>query len=463
MLGGRIENHCNMLITDYGLEADLCLPGGAQAIILFAHGSGSSRHSARNQYVAQVLNLAGFGTILVDLLTADEKKIDNKTKHLRFDIRLLASRIEAITEWLLNNSKTRNLSIGYFGSSTGAAASLITSSNFTNIVTTIVSRGGRPDLAESQLGNVTAPTLLIVGSSDKDIIELNKRALNGLKNAQARELIAIPGAGHLFEEPGKMEDVAKAAKDWFECYLLATGKHFENKYRGNGNSLISAFKIKLMPRIKFKDRVTAADMLARLLAKYKQDSPIVIGIPRGGVVVADVIARRLSVNLDIVMSRKMRAPNNSEYALGALVQDGSFYLDKAIVESLNVSYEYIEAEKLEQKREIDRRLSLYRPPPKEYKFKGKTTVLVDDGAATGSTIIASARWIRKQQPKKVVIALPVAPRQIIEALNREADDIHVLRIPSIFRSVSDFYVDYDPVTDDQVIQLLDNGRNTAGE
>lgn len=452
-----------MSVTEVGLQADLFLPSKAKAIVLFAHGSGSDRHSSRNQYVAEALNAAGFGTLLVDLLNADEKKVDKTTKHLRFNLDLLSSRIEAITRWLINNSDTRDLGLGYFGTSTGATASLISSQKFPNIVRAIVSRGGRPDLAEDQLANVTAPTLLIVGSSDTDIFELNKRALNGLRNAHARELIAIPGAGHLFEEPGKMEEVAKMAGDWFACHMLATGKHFESKYRRNGYSLISALQTNLIPRIKFRNRVAAGEMLASVLAKYKNDTPIIIGIPRGGVIVADVVARRLSAKLDIVISRKMRAPNNSEYALGALMQDGSFYVDKAIVESLNVSHEYINAEKLEQKREIDQRLSKYGPPSKEDKFKNKTTLLVDDGAATGSTIIASARWIRKQQPKKVVIALPVAPRQIIETLKREADDIHVLRIPSSFRSVSEFYVDYDPVTDDQVIQLLDNRWGSAGE
>jgi predicted phosphoribosyltransferase/pimeloyl-ACP methyl ester carboxylesterase len=450
-----------MFITGYKLEADLCLPNPAKAIILVAHGSGSDRQSTRNQYVAQMFNDAGFGTLLVDLLNADEKKVDNMTKHLRFDIDLLASRIESITQWLLNYSESRDLSIGYFGSSTGAAASLIASLIFKNEVRAIVLRGGRPDLAEDKLGNVSAPTLLIVGAFDTDIIETNKSALNELNQAQARALITIPGAGHLFEEIGKMEEVAKAAVDWFECHLLASGKHFENKYMENAHGLISQFKTKLVPRIKFKDRDAAGEMLAGLLVKYRKDTPIVLGIPRGGVVVADVIARKLSANLDIVISKKMRAPNNSEFALGALVQDGSFYLDKAIVDSLDVSYEYIEAEKLEQKREMDRRLSIYRPLRKEHEFKDKTTILVDDGAATGSTIIAAARWIRKQKPKKVIIALPVAPRQIFEALRREADEINILRIPKKFGSVSDFYLDYDPVSDQRVIELLDNWIDTA--
>lgn len=196
-----------------------------EGIVVFAHGSGSSgRHSPRNQYVASVLNDSGIGTLLVDLLTKEEEKIDEKTKEYRFNIKLLASRLVAITDWLLTENpktKAQNLSLGYFGASTGAAAALIAAAEHPTLIKAIVSRGGRPDLADSSyLKKVQAPTLFLVGSKDNpQVIALNQKALQQLKNAKEKRLVMIPGAGHLFEEPGTLEEAAKHAASWFERYL----------------------------------------------------------------------------------------------------------------------------------------------------------------------------------------------------------------------------------------------------
>jgi putative phosphoribosyl transferase len=206
-------------------------------------------------------------------------------------------------------------------------------------------------------------------------------------------------------------------------------------------------------QIKFRDRSAAGEILALMLKKYKrrEEQPIlIIGIPRGGVVVADVVARKLSAGFDIVIPRKLRAPDNSENAIGAIMPDGSVYLDALRVESLKVSNEYIEMEKSEQKKAIDRRMTLYRPQSKEYKIRGRTVILVDDGAATGATIIAAARWIRKQGPKHLIIALPVAPKHKVDLLKNEAESVQVITSPSNFRTVEQFYQDFGDVTDQQV-------------
>jgi predicted phosphoribosyltransferase/dienelactone hydrolase len=446
----------NIIIND-NLEGDLVIPSGAQAIILFAHGSGSSRYSTRNQYVAQVLNDAGFATLLVDLLTPKEKEIDEKSRHLRFDIDLLAGRLLAVTQWLLQEPETSNLKIGYFGSSTGAAAALIAAAKLADTVKTIVCRGGRPDLADSRgvLQHVAAPTLLILGGNDTPVISLNRAALKQLSHAEAKELAIIPETGHLFEEPGKMEEVANITAEWFGCYLLRNGKKFENKYNQKASGLFSMFKEKSHIQMRFKDRAAAGDMLASLLNKYKHSDGItVIGIPRGGAVVAAAVARKLAGGFDIVIPRKLKAPDNSENAVGAMMQDGSVYLDSNLVESMKISNEYIEMEKSEQKKEIDRRMALYRPQPKEYNIKGRTVILVDDGAATGATIIAAARWIRKQEPKRLIIALPIASKQTAKLLNNEADSVEVLRSPSDFKAVEQFYHNFDEITDNQIIQIM---------
>jgi len=202
------------------LEGTLSLPVGARGVVLFAHGSGSSRHSVRNRHVARLLNEAGLATLLIDLLTADEEAIDRLTAHLRFDISLLAERLVSATEWLTQFPDTRHLRIGYFGASTGAAAALVAAADRPQEVGAIVSRGGRPDLAGPALPRVQAPTLLIVGGNDLQVIELNRMALAQLRCE--KRLVIVPGATHLFEEPGALDDVARLAREWFERYLVAT-------------------------------------------------------------------------------------------------------------------------------------------------------------------------------------------------------------------------------------------------
>jgi pimeloyl-ACP methyl ester carboxylesterase len=199
------------------LEGNLAVPGNAKGIVLFAHGSGSSRHSPRNQYVAGVLQHAGLGTLLIDLLAVSEERVDAYTMHLRFDIGLLAQRLAGATDWLLSNQETRHLNIGYFGASTGAAAALVAAAKHANVVKAVVSRGGRPDLAGSSLPLVKAPTLLIVGGNDAPVIELNEQAREQMR-AEC-EIVIIPGATHLFEEPGKLEEAARLATGWFLRYL----------------------------------------------------------------------------------------------------------------------------------------------------------------------------------------------------------------------------------------------------
>jgi putative phosphoribosyl transferase len=199
------------------LEGNLVIPNGATGIVLFAHGSGSSRHSPRNRYVAGVLQQAGLATLLIDLLTTEEEEIDLRTRHLRFDIGLLASRLVGATDWLVHNPDTCDLKVGYFGASTGAGAALVAAAERPEAVQAIVSRGGRPDLAGSALPHVKAPTLLIVGGYDTPVIAMNEDALAQLHSVKRLEI--IPRATHLFEEPGKLAAVAQLASEWFTHYI----------------------------------------------------------------------------------------------------------------------------------------------------------------------------------------------------------------------------------------------------
>ena len=199
------------------LEGNLSLPEGARGIVLFAHGSGSSRLSPRNRHVAKLLNQARLATLLVDLLSPEEEAVDLRTAQLRFNIGLLAERLVGITDWLVREPDTQPLRIGYFGASTGAAAALVAATERPKMVRAVVSRGGRPDLAGPALAHVEAPTLLIVGGNDLLVIELNRAALVQLRSE--KRLVIVPGATHLFEEPGALDEVARLAREWFERYL----------------------------------------------------------------------------------------------------------------------------------------------------------------------------------------------------------------------------------------------------
>jgi putative phosphoribosyl transferase len=211
------ERTVRVVVDGCPLEGDLTVPDAATGLVLFAHGSGSSRFSPRNRLVAQRLGAAGFATLLVDLLTGEEERIDARTGHLRFDIALLAARLVAIVDWLGELAEVKALPIGLFGASTGGGAALAAAAARPDRVRAVVSRGGRPDLAGSALTQVTAPTLLIVGGLDTPVIGMNEAAMREM--LAPTSLVIVPRATHLFEEPGALEQVARLAVDWFARHL----------------------------------------------------------------------------------------------------------------------------------------------------------------------------------------------------------------------------------------------------
>lgn len=201
------------------LAADISIPDRAKGLVLFAHGSGSSRHSPRNRHVAEALNRGAIGTVLIDLLTEDEESVDVQTAELRFDIALLGRRLAAITDWIGHQPGLKNLGLGYFGASTGAAAALVAAAERPNLVQAVVSRGGRPDLAGASLKRVLAPTLFIVGEEDTVVLGMNRSAMAQLPHETEHKLEIIPGATHLFEEPGTLDQAAGLARNWFREHL----------------------------------------------------------------------------------------------------------------------------------------------------------------------------------------------------------------------------------------------------
>jgi len=215
--GGLDVRGVQVQVGPVALEGEWCVPAGAAGVVLFAHGSGSSRHSPRNQAVARALQRAGVGTLLFDLLTHDEEALDARSGELRFDIRLLAHRLVATTRWVMRQADGGHLGLGYFGSSTGGAAALVAAGELGSLVDAVVSRGGRPDLAGDALTRVRAASLLIVGERDDVVLQLNEEAFGKLRCE--RQLTVVPGATHLFEEPGALEEVARLAAAWFQRYL----------------------------------------------------------------------------------------------------------------------------------------------------------------------------------------------------------------------------------------------------
>lgn len=213
------ERPLSIAVDGAAVDADLVLPQSPRGLVLFAHGSGSSRHSPRNRQVAAALHHVALGTVLADLLTAEEEEVDLRTRDLRFDIDLLAGRLLSITEWVEGDPSTSGLPLGLFGASTGAAAALKAAARRPHAYRAVVSRGGRPDLAGPDLASVRAPTLLVVGSLDRDVLELNRQALAQLGGEKGLEVVA--GATHLFQEPGALEEVARLAGEWFVGHLLS--------------------------------------------------------------------------------------------------------------------------------------------------------------------------------------------------------------------------------------------------
>jgi dienelactone hydrolase len=208
-------------VGSVSLSGDLALPPEASGLVVFAHGSGSSRHSPRNQAVAETLRSHGLATLLVDLLSASEEVADRRTHELRFDIRLLAGRLVDVLEWARRDGRTSALPGGVFGASTGGGAALVAAASRPDLVCAVVSRGGRPDLAGASLGGVRSPTRLVVGGADSVVLELNQQAYRRLDGE--KDLVVVPGASHLFEEPGALEQVAESAADWFVRWLTGGG------------------------------------------------------------------------------------------------------------------------------------------------------------------------------------------------------------------------------------------------
>lgn len=425
-------------IEPEGLKGLLGHPHGARGLVVFAHGSGSGRLSPRNNEVARGLHEAGLATLLLDLLHPEEESDRSKV----FDVMLLAERLGAATDWARRQPEIGDLPMGYFGASTGAGAALVAAALDPHIMA-VVSRGGRPDLAGAALPRVEAPTLLIVGGADTEVIELNREAAAAMRCD--KQLVIVPGAGHLFEEPGTLEAVVEQAQRWFLDHLAG-----HNPTHKDDN-------------LRFDDREDAGKKLTAALTHRQFEDPVVVALPRGGVPVAYEIAKALDAPLDIAFVRKIGAPGYPELGLGAIVDgaDPEIMLNDDVMRTLEPSPGYVENEARRQLDEIERRRRLYQVQPQN--LTGRTVIVVDDGIATGGTITAVLRAIRRRKPARLIAAVPVAPAEAIDALSDEADEVVCLSSPAHFGAVGLYYDDFSQTTDDEVVALLKSAEIAAAQ
>jgi predicted phosphoribosyltransferase/dienelactone hydrolase len=417
-------------IGRHQLRGLLVVPTGATGLVIFAHGSGSGRFSPRNNYVARRLEDSGLATLLLDLLSPDEEA-DRRNV---FDIELLASRLIEAAQWARAMPELSSLPIGDFGASTGGGAALAAAAMNPELVSAVVSRGGRPDLAGDALSLVKAPTLLLVGSHDPEVLQLNQWAAARLKCTV--ELIVVPGAGHLFEEPGALEFVAGRAAQWFAHYLAAPAPD--------------------TIRLPFPNRREAGRMLGAALGKYVQARPLVLALPRGGVPVAYEVAKALDADLDILLVRKIGAPHHPEFGIGALV-DGDkpqIVINEDILGTIAIPPGYIESEARRELHEIERRRAVYLGDRRPVPVTNRTVIVVDDGIATGGTVRAALRAIRKLGPKALILAVPVGASDSVLSLRAECDEVVCLVTPEPFYAVGTHYEDFAQTSDEEVCRLL---------
>ena len=392
------------------LPGELSIPADPHGVVLFAHGSGSSRLSPRNRHVAEVLQDARFATLLFDLLSEDE----DHGPEARFDIELLTTRLLTARHWIAGRSDLARLRFGFFGASTGAAAALRAAAAEPLAVGAVVSRGGRPDLAFEALQQVIAPTLFIVGGGDPDVLDLNLSALERLRCE--KRMAIVPGAGHLFDEPGALERVAELARRWFESHLVAERQGI----------------------MIFRDREHAAHLLAAALHRYKGKRVLVRAIPRGAVPMGRIIADALGGDLDVVLVRKLVAPNAPELAIGAVDETGETYLPEGL-DDVHVPPGYVEMERARQLAVLRERRVLYTPDRASISPAGRIVIVLDDGIATGATMIAALRATRRKDPMELIAASGVIARETFDCVASEADRVVFLQTPQYFGAVGHFF------------------------
>lgn len=438
-------------VTIGNRTGSLVLPIGTKALVIFVHGSGSNRFSSRNMRISEIFHEKGFGTFLVNLLTDKEISVDNETKSLRFDIHLLSDRLLDTVKWVSFNENTRQLRLGYFSSSTGTAAAINSLRNLGNIGA-IVSRGGRTDLCDSSvLNRIMTPMLFVVGGKDEFTLKINKQTLKEMPKTAQIELSVIPGASHLFEFDDQIELLARLSTSWFKIFLLNSGDTFVNHYKPNSINLIDNLKSRF--KIKFRDRITAGQILAGLISKnFNVRDVMIVGIPRGGLVIADVVAQKFpKCEFGVILVRRLRNPLNPEDSTGMLLYDGEIKLNKI---SNMISPSYLDQEITLQTQELRKQIDEYGLNDYRINCHNKSVILIDDGVFTGNTLLSVLKVIKQQKPNKIILAIPVISNDLRSIIKPKVDKIEFIRSPEKRNFVEDYYKDFTQIDEDVVANIL---------
>lgn len=408
------------------LRGNLGVPQGPVGLVLFA-GSGDA-------YVTEALRARGLATLELELELAGDE---------HYDIELLATRLCAATDWVIEHSNVSHLPIGYFGAGTGAAVVLVAAARRPELVRGVALSDGRADLAGSALPLVRAPTLLVAPGNHENSLEIDRAAIEEMTTVT--QLAIIPNAGARFEEPGALDEVVQLAAEWLIDHF---GKAHPEPAARRGSW-----------GRQFRDRRCAGERLAQGLGHFAGSRTVVFGLPRGGVIVADEIAKALDAPLDVWLVRKIGMPIQPELGMGALAEGAVLVLDPTIVRWSGATPEDLQSIVHRKAVEIRRRAQLYRGEAATLDIHGKTVILVDDGIATGGTLRAAVRGARKRGAGRVIVAAPVAAAEAVSALRAEADELVCLATPRHLNAVGAWYQDFRQPSQQDVLAVLAAARD----
>jgi predicted phosphoribosyltransferase len=409
------------------LQASLAVPQGPVGVVIFAN---TDRRSARDHHVAEALRARGLATVECELLGDDENE---------YDIELAATRLLAITDWIVERSNLAHLPIGYLGSSTGAAATLLAAARRPELIRAVVSRGGRADLAGAALQIVRAPTLLIASAIDDSRAELDREVVDQM--TACTQLAVLPGE---LDEPIAVDEIIALASEWLVDHFAQAVQEPVGKRGSWGRQ--------------FRDRRCAGERLAQLLHRYAGENAVVCGIPRGGIVIADEIAKALDAPLDVWLVRKIGMPIQPELGMGALAEGAALVLDATNIKWSGATPEDLQKIVHGKAEEIRRRAKMYRNGEDALDVHGKTVILVDEGVATAGALRAAVRGARKRGAARVVVAAPVIASEALDALQREADEVVCLATPRHLIAVGAWYQDFRKPGQDDVVAILTQAR-----
>ena len=412
-------------VEGHEIHGSLGVPQGAVGLVLLA--------GCCDDHVAEALRARGLATLTVELLVVEPE---------RYDVDLLATRLVAVTDWLIAHSRLAHLPLGYYATGSGVAAALVAATRRPDVVRALALCDGRADLAGSALPAVRAPTLLAAPGGHENTIDIDRSAIEQM--TATTQLAIIPGAGPRFEEPGALDEVIQLAAEWLLDHFAQALPHPVVR-RGTWGR-------------QFRDRRSAGEQLARPLARHAGPDTVVFGLPRGGVVVADEIARALDLPLDVWLVRKLGLPLQPELGMGALAEGAVLVLDRRIVRWSGATPAELRAMVHRKAGEIRRRAQLYRGDAPTRDLAGKSVFLVDDGIATGGALRAAIRGARKRGAARVIVAAPVGAAEAVDTLRIEADELVCLATPRHLNAVGAWYQDFRQPPEHDVVEILAAAR-----